>query len=139
MAAKKVIVCFLMSLLKKNIHVNYGKTLYQILWGCINVKATHTCSSGPVEKDRKKKWKRKCNGLTGTQNGLIFVLGLPLNRNTDPRNRNQYIVPIEETYNFTIFSIQVCLRDIFFNHLAPPSKGELMPKAPYFYLFIFLA
>ena len=34
----------------------------------------------------------------------------------------------EETYNFTFFSIQVCLRNIFLNHLAPPS----MPKRPYF-------
>ena len=33
----------------------YGKTFYQILWGCINVKATHSCSSEPV----KKKWEKK--------------------------------------------------------------------------------
>ena len=25
----------------------------------------------------------------------------------------------------------------FLNHLAPPSKGELMPKAPYFYISFF--
>ena len=36
----------------------------------------------------------------------------------------------EKTYNVTIFSFQVCLRDIFFNHLMSPSKGELIPKAP---------
>ena len=52
-----------MSLLKENIHVNYGKTFYQILWGCINVEATHTCSSGPVEKDRKKNEKENVMGL----------------------------------------------------------------------------
>ena len=36
-----------------------------------------------------------------------------------------------ENYNDTIFSIQVCLRVIFLNHLAPRLKGELMPKAPF--------
>ena len=30
----------------------------------------------------------------------------------------------------------VCLRDIFLNHLAPPSKGELMSKTPSFFFFV---
>ena len=33
------------------------------------------------------------------------------------------------SYNFGIF---------FLNHLAPPSKGELMPKAPYFFISLWL-
>ena len=33
------------------------------------------------------------------------------------------------TYNFGI---------LFLNHLAPPSKGELIPKAPYFYISFWL-
>ena len=33
------------------------------------------------------------------------------------------------SYNFGIF---------FINHLDPPSKGELMPKAPYFFISFWL-
>ena len=33
------------------------------------------------------------------------------------------------SYNFGIF---------FLNHLAPPYKGELMPKAPYFFISLWL-
>ena len=41
----------------------YGNSFYQILWGCINVKATHNCSPGTFKKNRKIKY----NGLKGTQ------------------------------------------------------------------------
>ena len=63
--------------------------------------------------------------------GLIFLLGLPLKTEIlTPEIITCKLLVLKRPTQF--FLIQVCLRDIFLNHLAPPSKGELIPKASLF-------
>ena len=53
----------LLSLLLENIslpgrrYTNNGKIFYQILWGCKNVKATQSCSSRSIKKNRSREKK----------------------------------------------------------------------------------
>ena len=47
------------------------------------------------------------------QVGRIFLLGLPLNTDTPTLEIVTCKLLLLKTYNLTIFSIQVCLRDIF--------------------------
>ena len=66
---------------------------------------------------QKRARERELGPTTGTGNEKQRTLrksrSCLKDRNTDPSNRNLYIAAVEETYNFTSFSIQVCLRDIF--------------------------
>ena len=136
LVVKKVIVYFPMSLLLENISLPrrrctpYGKIFYQILWGCKNVKATQSCSSRPIKKKREE-GKRRHNGLTATQTSL--------NRPSFPF-RSAFKTEILTLEIVTckllllrrptvsqFFQFSFACRIFFLNHLAPPSKGELMP------------
>ena len=65
--------------------------------------------------------------VSGLHNCLEFILPTPL----------VFISSYAKTENFFY-----CLNNFsgifFLNHLAPPSKGELMPKAPYFFISYWL-
>ena len=95
---------------QRKYYTPYGKIFFQILWG-INVKATHNCSSGPVQKKMKRKENIMAYGRQKSLSQPDFPFSCSL------KHRHIEIVTCKllllRDLNLTIFSIQVCLGDIF--------------------------